>query len=435
MIDTPTLPLARPDRISSLDVLRGVALLGILLMNIVAMGLPHWAYDDPTIAGNRSPADFWVWALNAVFFEGKMRTVFSMLFGAGVILITSRLETREGRDTPADIHLRRNLWLVLFGMIHAFLLLWPGDILYIYGLAGIPLFVLRRARPRTLLIIGVVVLALQVPKMYGLSTSLAEARTGLGRIEAQMAAGQPLTVEQTAERSGFKNTLGEFKPSRDAVQKEIENRSAGYLHIVKTLAPVIIFLQSTHAYKVTIWDALGMMLIGMALMKLGVFSASRSYRFYVLMALCGYLYGLPVGAFVVWDWMQHDFAAGTRWLTLYDSTRLAVALGHVGIVMMICKAGALRWITRPLAAVGQMALTNYIMHSVIVMFLFGGVGFGMFGRLARHELYYVVGGIWAFQLMASPLWLRYFQFGPLEWLWRSLTYKRMQPMRIEARPT
>ena len=133
--------------------------------------------------------------------------------------------------------------------------------------------------------------------------------------------------------------------------------------------------------------------------------------------------------------MQHDFAAGTRWLTLYDSTRLAVALGHVAIVMMICKAGALRWLTRPLAAVGQMALTNYVMHSVIVMFLFGGFGFGMFGRLARHELYYVVGGIWAFQLMASPLWLRYFQFGPLEWLWRSLTYTRMQPMRIEARPT
>lgn len=428
MIDSPTPPIERSGRISSLDVLRGVALLGILLMNIVAMGLPHWAYDDPTIAGNRSPADFWVWAVNAVLFEGKMRTIFSMLFGAGVILITGRLEAREGRDTPADIHLRRNLWLVLFGMIHAYLLLWPGDILYLYGLAGIPLFAFRRLRPRTLLMLGIIVLALQVPKMYGLSMGLASARTELARMDAQVADGRPLSDAQKIERAGFKNTLGEFKPTREAVEKEAADRSGGYTRILKAMAPVVLFLQSTHAYKITIWDALGMMLIGMALMKLGVFSASRSYRFYAFMALCGYLYGLPVGTLVVWDWMRNGFAAGTRWLTLYDSTRLAVALGHVAVVMMICKAGALRWITRPLAAVGQMALTNYIMHSVIVMFLFGGFGFGMFGRLARHELYYVVGGIWAFQLVASPLWLRYFQFGPLEWLWRSLTYKRMQPM-------
>ncbi|MEO6212347.1 MAG: DUF418 domain-containing protein, partial [Vicinamibacterales bacterium] len=91
-MNEPVAPLRQSGRISSLDVLRGVALLGILLMNIVAMGLPHWAYDDPTIAGNRSPVDFWTWAVNAVLFEGKMRTIFSMLFGAGVILITSRVE-------------------------------------------------------------------------------------------------------------------------------------------------------------------------------------------------------------------------------------------------------------------------------------------------------------------------------------------------------
>ena len=100
---------------------------------------------------------------------------------------------------------------------------------------------------------------------------------------------------------------------------------------------------------------------------------------------------------------------------------------------MICKAGALIWITRPVAAVGQMALTNYVMHSVIVMFVFLGFGFALFGQLSRHQLYYVVGAIWLFQLIVSPIWLRYFHFGPLEWLWRSLTYKQRQPMRIRAR--
>jgi uncharacterized protein len=150
--DAPPPPAPEPvrlrDRVSSVDVLRGVALLGILLMNIVGMGLPHWAYDHPTIAGNRGPADFWAWAINAVLFEGKMRTIFSMLFGAGVILITSRAETRGAGQSIADIHLRRNVWLVLFGMIHGYLLLWPGDILYVYGVAGIPLFVQKEIDDR-----------------------------------------------------------------------------------------------------------------------------------------------------------------------------------------------------------------------------------------------------------------------------------------------
>jgi uncharacterized protein len=150
------------------------------------------------------------------------------------------------------------------------------------------------------------------------------------------------------------------------------------------------------------------------------------------MALAGYAYGLPVGTFVVWDWTRNGFELGMRWMTLYDSTRVAVALAHVAIVMMICKAGILRVVTSPLAAVGQMALTNYLLTSVIVGIVFNGYGFGLFGQLARHQLYYVVAGIWLFQLIVSPIWLRFFQFGPVEWLWRSLTYKKLQPMRIRA---
>ena len=425
-------PVRLQERISSIDVLRGVALLGILLMNIVGMGLPHWAYDDPTIIGNRSPIDYWTWAVNAVLFEGKMRTIFSMLFGAGVILITSRAEEKAGRDTPADIHLRRNMWLVLFGAIHGYLLLWPGDILYSYGLAGIALFVFRRVRPRNLLIIGAVVLALQVPKMYGMSRELAEARDGLARLKADAAAGKLISDEDETKANEWRKALAEYRPPADKVQKEIDDRQKGYIGNVVAFAPIVFMLETSLFYLIFFWDVVGVMLIGMALMKLGVFSAARTYRFYAVMALAGYGYGLPVGTFVVWDWTRHGFELGTRWLTLYDTTRIAVALGHIAVVMMICKAGLLRFLTRRLAAVGQMALTNYISHSVIAMFIFCGFGFGLFGQLARHQLYYIVGGIWLFQLIVSPIWLTYFQFGPLEWLWRSLTYKQKQPMRIRA---
>jgi uncharacterized protein len=425
-------PVRGHERLSSIDVVRGVALLGILLMNIVAMGLPHWAYDDPTIIGSRTPIDYWTWAVNSVLFEGKMRTIFSMLFGAGVILITSRAEERGGRDTPADIHLRRNMWLVLFGAIHGYLLLWPGDILYHYGIAGMALFVFRRVRPSRLVILGAVILALQAPKMYGLGTKLTEARDGLARIQTDTAAGKTISAEDEKKQKEWQAFLGEQRPTGEQLKEEIEKRQKGYVANVTAFAPVIFMFHTTLLYLVFFWDVVGAMLMGMALYKWGVFSAARSYRFYAIMALAGYAYGLPVGTFVVWDWTRHGFELGTRWLTLYDTTRVAVALAHVAVVMMVCKAGILRFITRPLAAVGQMALTNYLMTSVIVGVVFYGYGFGLFGQLTRHQLYFVVASIWLFQLIVSPIWLTLFQFGPVEWLWRSLTYKTRQPFRVRA---
>ena len=425
-------PVRRQERISSIDVVRGVAVLGILLMNIVAMGLPHWAYDDPTIIGSRTPIDYWTWAINSVLFEGKMRTIFSMLFGAGVILITSRLEERAGRDTPADIHFRRNMWMVLFGAIHGYVLLWPGDILYHYGIAGMALFVFRHVRPSRLAILGAIILALQAPKMFGFGMQMTEARDGLARIKAETVAGKTISKEDQEKQKEWQKFLGEQRPTGEQLQKEIDNRQKGYLANITAFAPVIFMFHTDLLYLIFFWDVVGAMMIGMALYKWGVFSAARSYKFYALMALAGYGYGLPAGTFVVWDWTRHGFELGTRWMTLYDTTRVAVALGHAAVVMMICKAGLLRFVTRPLSAVGQMALTNYIMTSVIVGIVFYGYGFGLFGQLARHQLYYVVAGIWAIELIVSPIWLKFFLFGPLEWLWRSLTYKKLQPMRIRS---
>jgi uncharacterized protein len=428
----PVAPVRQQERVSSVDVLRGVALLGILLMNVVGFGLPHWAYDDPTVAGGSAGVDFWTWAVNSVLFEGKMRTIFSMLFGAGVILLTSRAEARGGRELVADVYFRRNLWLILFGMIHAYLLLWPGDILYSYGLAGLFLFTLRHVRPRNLIIAGLLLLALQAPKMASFNAMLAQAREGMAGIQRATAAGQPLTAEQKSSKVGWRKMLANARPEPKAVQKEIDDRRKGYLHNVKTFAGIVMLLESSLFYKIFFFDVAGMMLIGMGLMKLGVFSAIRSYKFYALLMLCGYAYGIPAGTWVVYDWVRHGFEPGTRLAVLYDSTRLSVALGHIGLLMIVCKADMLGWLTRRLAAVGQMALTNYVMHTVVCITLFFGFGFGLFGQLRRHQLYYVVAAIWIFQIAASPIWLRHFQFGPLEWVWRSLTYNRRQPMKLRA---
>ena len=175
----------------------------------------------------------------------------------------------------------------------------------------------------------------------------------------------------------------------------------------------------------------GMMFIGMALLKLGILNAERSTRYYMAMIGLGYGIGVPVNAYEANLLLNGNFGyieTGQFYLT-YDVGRLAVTLGHVGLVMLVCAKGWMQWLMSRVAAIGRMALTSYVMHTVICAFFFFGIGFAMFNELQRFELYYVVIAIWIFQLIVSPIWLRYYRFGPLEWLWRSLTYNKRQPMR------
>jgi uncharacterized protein len=176
------------------------------------------------------------------------------------------------------------------------------------------------------------------------------------------------------------------------------------------------------------------MVLGIGLLKLDIFTARLPFRSYALLALLGYGVGIPLAALVVRDDIRSGFdpatvAFGT---IIHALVRLPVALGHVAVVMMIAKAGIMRWITSPLAAVGQTAFSGYILTSLICTTIFYGYGFGQFARLERYQIYLVVAGVWVVLLVASPLWLRRFRFGPLEWLWRSLTYVQRQPMRIRA---
>jgi uncharacterized protein len=162
-LDTPTLsPLAGTQRISSIDVLRGVSLLGILLMNIVGFGLPREAYANPSIGGGDSGLNFGVWLANSLFIEGTMRAIFSMLFGAGVLIFTSKAEEKGAGIATADLYYRRTIWLIVFGIAHAYLLLWTGEILYAYGVMGLLLFPMRRLAPKTLILAACCLLTIGV---------------------------------------------------------------------------------------------------------------------------------------------------------------------------------------------------------------------------------------------------------------------------------
>ena len=423
-------PIAGNERISSLDVIRGVALLGILLMNIVGFGLPY-AYQDPTNSGGADGLNLLAWEVNTLFFEGTMRGLFSVLFGAGIVLMTSRAEARDPSVNVADIYFRRNLWLVAFGLVNSWLLLFTGDILFRYGIIALFLFVFRKASPRFLIILGVLLLAsLSTKDIYWMSLErqdLAAAETA----QALLDDGVEISEEQQDAIDSWQENLDDSEVSAELIEETIATRKSGYIENFAFNAETQIQNQSYNFYMFTFWDCAGMMLIGMALLKLGVLNAERSTRFYLAMMAVGYAIGLAVNAYEIDLLLSTNFgymAVGQAYITA-DLGRLFVTLGHVGLVMLICRKGWLGWLTKRLAAVGQMALTNYIMHTVICIFFFFGIGFAMFGELQRHQLYYVVFAIWILQLIISPIWLKHFRFGPLEWLWRSLTYNKRQPLR------
>ena len=425
-------PVQGGERISSLDTVRGFALLGILLMNIVGFGL-YGSYDNPTISGGATGINLWIWTAMHILAEGKMRCLFSMVFGAGVILLTSRAEGRGAGASTADVYYRRNLWLAAAGILHAFLL-WQGEILYSYGICALVLYPFRHLAPKALLSIGAVLLVITAGCSVYMGADTAEIiNKGKAALLAEKG-GARLTETQAEDKEKWEQLRKHTQPTPAEVEKKNKQWRGGFVDVLKVRAEGVWRWHSTAYYHYWNLDIFSMMFVGMGLFKLGVFSGTRSFRFYAIMAAVGYVLGLSINSYTAYMRVTNNFDLVVSAYTgvTYDIGRLSIALAHVGALMLLVKGGMLLWLMRPLAAIGQMALSNYLMHSVVCSTIFCGYGFGMFGRMERYQLYFVVAGLWLFQMIASPIWLRHFQFGPAEWAWRSLTYWKKQPMRREA---
>jgi uncharacterized protein len=424
-------PVLGTERIPSMDVLRGVAVLGILLMNIPGFALPFVASFDPSVVGGHTGINLWVWATNAVLFEGKMRAIFSMLFGAGMLVLTSRLEQRGAAGDAADVYYRRLLWLLAFGLVHAYFVWW-GDILFFYSVLGLFLFPLRRLSARTLVVAGLVLLLIGAGRNLLGAVDMRAMRADAQAADAAAASGAVLTKEQKDAQAAWTGRLGEAKPSAEALAEETAAYRGSYLDALRQRAGFLAVMQAPVLYHFFFFDIGGMMLLGLGLLKLGVFSAQLPARTYWTMAAVGFAVGIPIAAMAA----RNDIASGFDPVTAGFSSasfavaRIPIAVAHVALVMLVCKAAALRWLTAPFAAVGQTAFSCYIVESLICTTIFYGYGFGLFGRLQRYQLYYVVAAVWIVLLIAAPIWLSRFRFGPLAWLWRSLTYGSAQPMRV-----
>ena len=398
-------PVVQKARIDSIDVLRGFALLGILVMNIQLFAMPAAAYFNPIAYGDLNGANFTVWLGSRLFADQKFMTIFSMLFGAGIVLMAGRAE-QSGNATR--VHYRRMGWLLLIGLAHAHLL-WAGDILFLYAVCGMLVYPLRRQSPRRLLVLGTAVLTVgsAVYFLGGLSLPYWPEEALRGFVDEQWQPTQPVV---DAELAAYRGGWIEQAPLRSVSALAFET--------------FVILLWGG-------WRAGGLMLIGMALFKLGVFSAQRSGRFYGALIAVAVLLAVPVESYGVvldfrYGWAPWSFFQG-KLFNYWPS--IGVSLGYIGLVMLASRTAALRGATRPFAAVGQMALSNYLLQTVICTTIFYGHGFGLFGSVERLGQFGVVVAVSLVQLVWSPLWLQRFRFGPAEWVWRSLTYGARQPLR------
>jgi uncharacterized protein len=401
--------------------------------------MPYAAYSDPSAYGGMSRTNLAVWMGIHLLFEGKMRAIFCMLFGASAIILTSRAERRArggggggGGVEIADIYYRRTLWLTAFGVLHAYLI-WPGDILFQFGVVGLMLFPFRKLSGRTLCIIGALLLTFHSAQAVRGVQRFSQMTATATRYQALRTSGRKLTDEQETELKEIDEIRQEFKPGAQAIARDINTARSGYIPNLGARARAAGNRQAETFYRFMFWDIAGMLILGMGLMKLGFFDASRPLRFYIGMAIIGYGIGLPLDLFMATLWRRSgfDWVAMFRYIRVPgDFVRLAIALGHIAVIMIICKTGVLKPLTRALARVGRMALSNYLLTSVLCTLFFYGYGLGMYGKLQRYELLYVLAGMWAINLLFSALWLKHFRFGPMEWVWRSLTYAKLQPMRL-----
>jgi uncharacterized protein len=416
----PARPTDPGNRIALLDSVRGFAVLGILLMNIIGFGLLSPAYSWPGFDVDAGGGiDRSVWVVVELFGEGSMRGLFSLLFGAGVVLFTTG-ETARG----AAVFYRRMLLLLLFGLLDAYVLLWYGDILVCYALCGALLYPLRNWRARSLLLLAAVLLLLSSLSYAGLHLLLEQAREAAQTVAASANPGD-LEPRIREAAQGWLAFSRDYFLSPEALQAEAAARAGSYLsaftwNVGQTNAMLFFVLP-----LFLLWDALLMMLLGMALYKLGVLSGRVSAWGGQLMALLGLTFGLVANGLEVASALRQDLDLLSSFAQLswsYHLGRLGMSLGYIGLFAWLLHLPSLSALTARLAAVGRMALSNYLLHSLIALLLFTGAGFGLVGELSRAQLYLVVVAIWLLQLWLSPLWLARQRFGPLEYLWRWLTY-------------
>ena len=408
-----------PPRIATLDIVRGVAVMGILAMNIVAFAMIPAAYINPNAWGTESVWDLASWAFSFVFVDGKMRGLFSFLFGASLLLVIQKAEAKD--ESPAEIHFRRMLWLLLFGWLH-FLFIWYGDILTGYASIGLIAWFFRNLKPRALVVWGIAFVLLEFALMSAFAARTHELAATLAAAPGNAEAARELTE------------MGEniAVPTAAELAAQMRMFLGGWWGVVQSQATEHV-TEPLFMLFVFGWETLGYMLLGMAALRSGLLTGAWEDSSYRKVALIGFGIALPLYAALAWLLYRDGFTVPGIFTFSFAGTVLlrpvAVAAIAALVILLTRRGGNL---TLRIAAAGRSAFTNYLGTSILMTGLFYGWGAGLFGRLSRIELWLVVFAMWALMLLWSKPWLERFRYGPFEWLWRTLARWEWQPMRKPA---
>lgn len=391
------------ERILSLDVIRGFSILGILLMNIQSFSMVGQAYLNPTAYGDFLGLNKWAWIISHLIADQKFMSIFSMLFGASIIMITQGIEQKNRSSLKK--HYSRNFWLLIIGLIHAYLI-WYGDILTPYAICAFLLYPFRKVSVNKLLIIGVLVFSI---------SSIGNIRTGIAVAKWPKEALQGLSSS--------------WSPSQKQIDREVNAYLSDFSNQLMQRAKTAKMMHTTLFLTHYLWHISGLMLIGMALFKSGFLTGDLSAWFYKKILISAGLLGISlviIGVFKNFEanWsIEYSMFLGSQF-NYWGS--LGMALAYISGIILICKNGWCESFTSRLAAIGRMALSNYLFQSLICTSIFYGFGLGMFGQVERAYQIIIIMAIWMIQLLLSPIWFKYFKYGPVERLWRSLTDFKIQ---------
>jgi uncharacterized protein len=410
-------------RIATLDLVRGVAVMGILLMNIQSFAMPEAAYVNPAAYGGAHGWNVALWGIEAVLVDGKMRGLFSWLFGASLLLVADRADASAmrgtGRPGAASVHYRRMGWLAIFGLLHL-VLVWDGDILVHYALVGSVTFAFRHRPPHMLVAAAIALLVVQF--VLALDPALAA-----DQIVAEMASGHP-GAAASHDWPLLRDQFG--VPAPATIAHEIALHRGPYAALVAHR-----LAEASRLVFGTLWsvgaETLAYMLLGMAALRSGLLTGGWRPGDYGRVAATGLGIGVPLGALLAWwvTWCGFDPRA-VAWEAMVLSLPLRppmIAAWVAAIILLVPPTGA---IGKRIASAGRMAFSNYLGTSIVCSTLFDGMG--LFGHFSRVELLPVVALVWGAMLVWSQPWLARCRYGPLEWAWRSLVRWRPAPMHGAA---
>lgn len=470
----PTPVADTPDNhssIFSLEVLGGLSLFGMLLFSIWEFGgftsNEQLFYHTGTHGGN-----YKLMTVVSTLFEGKMRALFALVFGAGIILLLQKRE-HPVAISNADAYIRRMMWLIVFGVFNAFILLWPGDILFHLGVMGILLFAFTRMKAKGFFIAAIVCTLVYCGKQYwnyaddkkdykkytavtavenkfnADSTSRAK-KDSVDRTKDTILLkdsllknkltdsiarkNDTLTKKQSEEKEIWEGTVKGLKYDSATTKANNKTIRASWNKVAYKLMSRSQQKESSWLYRIGIWDIGSLLFLGMALMSIGFFSTRFSTSKYLVIALLTIIAGLALAWFRVnlqcsklADYAKYIDKKEIPYNQFSPIETILMVTGYASLVLWLLRLKIFSWLWKALAAAGRMAFTNYILQTIICTFFFYGYGFGYFGRLKQWELYFMVAEIVLVQVVFSVFWLRYYNRGPVEWLWRCLVYRKWLP--------